>query len=328
MLGAHIGTHTFWKTVVNKFFSYLYNLFKNGLLLLDMFTICKQLLAKSKFKKRSKKQRKPEAMLLSFQQCICKRVHFCKNWAQKYIQSKKKQGFGMIELLIVATIVSSFSAAGIVTFQSSQQRSRDSQRKADLELIATAYEEYYNDTGCYPTDSTYTDACGEPFRTYLRSMPCDPKTGEPYLYEPLENACAGYRLLAALENTSDPAIGRVGCDTEEGCGYGPLYTYGVGVGTIVYNADGPGAPATTEATPSPTPSPTASASPTPTPTPTAEPTPLPTAPPPPQYEYACDSAGICNQFDFGNPILFNCPVTYSTANCDDQCHIPALRCQF
>lgn len=273
--------------------------------------MCKHILSKSQAKNRKQKAKKiKNKILLSIKLCLCKRVKFCKSWVQKHIISKKKQGFGMIELLIVATIIATFSAVGAVTFQASQQRSRDAQRKTDLEDIAQAYEEYYNDTDCYPSDSTYTNACGQPFRSYLKAMPCDPQTNEPYLYQPLDDACRGYRLFAAIENNSDPIIEDLGCNEEIGCGYGPEYKYGVAVGTTVFNAQGPGSVAVT---PPSSPSPTQS--------------PGPGVTPPPQWEYACDISGTCNQYEYNSELLrTNGCITFETSNCANQCYIQAVRC--
>jgi prepilin-type N-terminal cleavage/methylation domain-containing protein len=231
---------------------------------------------------------------------------------RKYFKKKRKNGFTMIELLVVIVIVGLASTAGVVGFQASQQKSRDATRKGDLQKIKVAFEDYYNDNNCYPP-STALDLCGgTSLAPYLPTIPCDPMTQTPYLYVPLASACSGYRVHAALENESDPAIAGNECDTEQGCGYGEEYNYGIAAGTTVFDPDGEPI-----VQPSPVSSPITTSSPVPSPS-SSEPI----------YVYACDSAGTCNQFEEGHPALVNCPVTFPQSNCNAECGNPALRCSF
>src|SRR5260221_5113043 len=66
--------------------------------------------------------------------------------------SRDTQGFTLIELLIVMAIMAILVALGLGSFLSSQVKSQDSQRKADLRNTAAALEAYYNDKGKYPDD--------------------------------------------------------------------------------------------------------------------------------------------------------------------------------
>lgn len=229
-----------------------------------------------------------------------------------YFAKKCTDGFSIIEVLVVLSIIGVVSTLGAVGFQSSQMKARDSQRKSDLQTIRTALENYYNDEGCYPQDASFAQACGQPFQTYLSSMPCDPVSKEPYLYVPLDNACQGYRMFGQLDQTSDPAIEDLGCDGETGCGYGQSYNYGIAAGVPVFDPNGPGEVA--QSTPTPTPIPGGG---TPTPAPSS-PTVI--------YVYACDSGGVCNQYEEGHPYLINCPVTFEQPNCNAECGNVALRC--
>jgi prepilin-type N-terminal cleavage/methylation domain-containing protein len=223
----------------------------------------------------------------------------------EYFLYKQKNGFTMIELLIGLALVGFLSTTGIYGYQTSQTRARDAQRKNDLSDIKVAFENYYNDNGCYPAaDSGFLEQCGQPFFTYMEKTPCDPRTGEPYVYRPLDNECTGYRLYAGLEVHDDPDSVKVGCSGADGCGFGPEYNYGISEGVAVYNADGTYTPAT--------------------PAPTGGPQATPTGP---LYVYACDTAGICNQFAVGHPALQTCPVTFQQTDCNNECSNPALRCQ-
>jgi general secretion pathway protein G len=99
----------------------------------------------------------------------------------------------MIELLIVIAIIASLAVIFLLMARTQISRARDADRKADLNRIKIAFEDYYNDNGCYPP-ATILDNCGGPeLRPYLDKVPCDPD-GNPYLYLPVEGAeCSGYR---------------------------------------------------------------------------------------------------------------------------------------
>lgn len=220
----------------------------------------------------------------------------------------------MIELLIVVAIVVILFIVLLLSLRTQVSRGRDADRKTDLEKIKVAFEDYYNDNGCYPPEDVLEDCNSDSFVPYLQSIPCDPVNGEPYFYVPVEgNNCAGYRVYAGLEATDDPSIEAVGCDQDDFCGYGANYNYGISSGVTVYNED---------ATPFPTPIPsTAPSSPTASPSPTPSASPVPS----PLYEYACDDAGICNRYNHGEA-PDACPMTYLSSDCEGACGNPANQC--
>jgi prepilin-type N-terminal cleavage/methylation domain-containing protein len=230
----------------------------------------------------------------------------------RYDPKKTNRGLSLIELLIAVAIVALLIIAVLVAMRLQLSRSRDARRKGDLDKIKIAFEDYYNDNGCYPAASVLEECDSSSFAPYLAKIPCDPQNKQAYVYLPLSgNACKGYRILAALEDPKDPAIAKIGCDTACGCGYGSAYNYGVSAGVSV-------ASDTCEPLASPVPSPIPSPSPvvptpsvapvTPSPTPSGQPTPSPI------YEYACDpsSQHVCNAYDIGTVPSY-CPRSYPTA---------------
>jgi prepilin-type N-terminal cleavage/methylation domain-containing protein len=235
-----------------------------------------------------------------------------------------QSGLSLIEILVVVAIVGLLLVALLWWFSPQLGKGRDAKRKADLNEIKTAFEDYYNDNYCYPPSDVLQNCGSQDFRPYLDTIPCDTGTGQPYQYIPLDSSgCTGYRIFATLENKNDPAIAQLSCDTSCGCGFGEEYNYGISAGTTL---------AQDECTPLSTPEPTAAA--TPTPAPTSVPTPVPTASPSPtpagptpvplEGEYTCDPAGVCNFTYY--PIPSNCPVSFLEFDCQNQCGVPANRC--
>lgn len=64
--------------------------------------------------------------------------------------TKDKSGFTLVELMVVIVIIAILAAIAVVSYNSIQQRSRDSVRSTKLYAIASALEDYYQDNGEYP----------------------------------------------------------------------------------------------------------------------------------------------------------------------------------
>ncbi len=141
------------------------------------------------------------------------------------------RGFTLIEVLITITIMGVLSTIGISTFQTTQKKSRDLNRKTSLSTVAKALENYMTDKGIYPpsssdgkilwcgtADAPQTTPCswGEPFTdpasseeettVYLTALPKDIAKSQTYFYEGVDmgGAVKGYRLYGRLENEKDP----------------------------------------------------------------------------------------------------------------------------
>jgi len=229
-----------------------------------------------------------------------------------------KKGFTLVELLIVVVILMLLMLAVLVGWKNQVNRANDSLRKKHLNDIKRAFEEYYNDNGCYPPQSmllqngetgTILEHCDGPeLQPYIKAVPCDPHTKTPYNYVPIDdtvppNICLGYRAFAGLLDVNDTDITAQGCSGITGCGYGSEWNYGISSGgSVALPGFDPGA--------------------------------LPTSTPGPQPgQNACTLAGSCDARadpigpDPENPI---CPITYAT-NCTvddvDQCMTPTNRCR-
>lgn len=73
-------------------------------------------------------------------------------------------GFSLIELLVIISIIGLLSASVMVTLGSARQKSRDAKRLADIRQIINALELYFADNYAYP-DQAY--AGGEPLSTSM-----------------------------------------------------------------------------------------------------------------------------------------------------------------
>jgi len=104
-------------------------------------------------------------------------------------------GFTLIELLIVVAIISILVSIGAVSFSRVQQQGRDTERKADLQTVSSALEQYHGDNSAYPVDDgngnidcgagglTWgTDSFCGVTKIYLNPLPEDPQSN-PYFYD-------------------------------------------------------------------------------------------------------------------------------------------------
>ncbi|MDD3679646.1 MAG: prepilin-type N-terminal cleavage/methylation domain-containing protein [Candidatus Shapirobacteria bacterium] len=139
---------------------------------------------------------------------------------------QKNIGVTLIEWLIVIAIISILLIIIFAHINPLRERDRasDSRRKADLNRINIALEEFYSDHDCYPIQEIFNQ--NEGLRPYLGQTPRDPGTGLAYFYFPQEEPCPQYyRLYTNLRWQDDPDITKIGCST--GCGPDNFYNYGV-----------------------------------------------------------------------------------------------------
>lgn len=111
------------------------------------------------------------------------------------MNKNNQKGFTLIELLVVISIIGILVAIGAVSYQKTNQLSRDSRRKADLEQIRQALETYRSEVGTYPALATWTANLSP---DYISSIPTDPKNGT-YIYQPGSSPIVEYSLCSYLE---------------------------------------------------------------------------------------------------------------------------------
>lgn len=116
---------------------------------------------------------------------------------------KLEQGFSLIELLVVLSIIAVISGISMFALNDVRISSRDAKRKADLETIRSAIEIYKSDCGSYPLNvpssgTTLAGPAGSTCvgNTYMQTVPTEP-TGGNYVYRRISNTT--YEICTRLE---------------------------------------------------------------------------------------------------------------------------------
>lgn len=113
-------------------------------------------------------------------------------------------GFTMIELLVVTTIIVVLTTIGLVSFQSTTRNARNAKRKADLEAIRSALVLYRSDEGEYldgsGTSVSFTQMVTDLYAADYYSNPTlsDPKDVAPYVYT-YDSDTVDFELCGHLE---------------------------------------------------------------------------------------------------------------------------------
>ncbi len=108
---------------------------------------------------------------------------------------RNPQGFTLVELMVVVSIIAILSVIGVTLFVGAQKNARDAKRRADIEAISIAMEKNYNATSTNP----YTAATTADFSD--NKVPVDPQTGVGYT---VTGTLPGktYVVCATLENVT------------------------------------------------------------------------------------------------------------------------------
>lgn len=127
----------------------------------------------------------------------------------------KKTGFTLVELLVVMAILVFLGVGLLATLNPIFQvdKANDARRKKDLGKIKVAFEEYYNDKGCYPSGELLdrlrnSDNCkSNVFSPWLPNWPCDPTRKTAYYVFTEDSECPGwFKIITNLSNQSDRDI--------------------------------------------------------------------------------------------------------------------------
>src|SRR5688572_9926745 len=70
------------------------------------------------------------------------------------------KGFTLIEVVLVLAIGGLIFLLAFLAFSQAQQNRRDTQRRSDLGRIVAELQNFYTDTGAYPSGNTYNRGAG------------------------------------------------------------------------------------------------------------------------------------------------------------------------
>ncbi len=136
------------------------------------------------------------------------------------LKEKLQRGFTLIELMVVVSIIGILMAAGILAFTNAQQSARDAKRRADVDAISKAEEQYNSANGSYPINANITTSIATYFPT--GAVPIDPKNTGTNIYTVTGGTGATYCVCAGLEK---PDSGNA-----KAASAGGACTYGTGTG--------------------------------------------------------------------------------------------------
>jgi type II secretion system protein G len=113
---------------------------------------------------------------------------------------KKRNGFTLIEVMIVISIIAILTVIGGANYINSLKRSRDSRRMADLEQVRAALEMYRTSESQYPAGNfgAMVTALQGASVNYLPKVPADPLGTDDYQYF-VGSPPMTYELCAKLE---------------------------------------------------------------------------------------------------------------------------------
>jgi len=129
----------------------------------------------------------------------------------------QKGGFTLIEVLIVVFIIGLLASVVLVGVGSFRARGRDARRVADLHLVQTALELYYQAEGQYPDAGKWGDlkTALERANIGVDRLPNDPSGGRDYFYG-ADSRRQRYVLGAELDDSNNPLLK----NDEDGLTYG------------------------------------------------------------------------------------------------------------
>ena len=124
----------------------------------------------------------------------------------------KKNAFTLVELLVVISIMSILTVITVSQFTAARIRSRDVARKADLNSLSKALQNYYADYGLFPDEEKF-DWGGE-FNDagyiYMKVVPRENSENlDEYCYE-VNGDGDMFALYSELENEDDEEYNKEG----------------------------------------------------------------------------------------------------------------------
>lgn len=122
------------------------------------------------------------------------------------MKNKKNQNFNLIELLIILVSVGILSFITYKQFELAQAKSRDLQRRSDLNEFSKIIKMYQIDYGKLPSNELINSLWGKNFvdngYVYAASVPKEKYGNKEYCYE-VSNDGSYFKMMTEFENKND-----------------------------------------------------------------------------------------------------------------------------
>jgi len=127
---------------------------------------------------------------------------------------KSKNGFSLLELLVVISIIGILIAIGSVGFTAAQRRGRDARRRGDLKAWQDALEQTYAEETDYQGTGSST-SCEDAVDANMNGVtPIDPKGGT-YAYVASCPDADSYCICAQVEQDNGGNSNNTACDYDD-----------------------------------------------------------------------------------------------------------------
>ncbi|MFH1427728.1 MAG: type II secretion system protein [Patescibacteria group bacterium] len=127
-----------------------------------------------------------------------------------------RQGFTLIEMLVVITIIGIISSFAVVSVNDARIKARDAKRQADIVQTHTALQVYFDKNDQYPKCSCSRSDCWETIldsamfnesgKPYITPLPIDPLDKDEYYYEYCSDDGKTFTITYQLEQENDVKI--------------------------------------------------------------------------------------------------------------------------
>lgn len=133
----------------------------------------------------------------------------------KKLLTQKKNGFTLIEIIIVFTLIGILVGLGLPQYKFATKRAREAVLKENLFQMRKLIDQYYADKGKYPASlRTLVD------EQYLRSIPLDPMTNSSETWIEMPETLTEEDLMLLVE----PGISDVFSGSDQKAIDGSLYS--------------------------------------------------------------------------------------------------------
>ena len=109
------------------------------------------------------------------------------------VRAPSAAGFTLIELIVVITILGVLLSIALPNYRNSILQAREAVLRENLYRLRDLIDQYQSDKGTYPEslEALVTDG-------YLRTIPADPMTKEPWVEVPPENTSDSGEVLTGV----------------------------------------------------------------------------------------------------------------------------------